>query len=164
MRGTTMVMLLAVLFTAGVIGYAASQLAEQGDWGDLPLSTLRSYFDQPYTGSLHPSSDVIEPVAAALELLSRKVNLRQICAVVDVGAGTTDIGLFYSVVTEGHADRLIPLSTTRSVFKAGNEIDQVLYQILAKKSGTTDQLRLYDIRTRIRQIKEFLFEIGRAHV
>ena len=142
------------------IGYAASQMAEQGDWGDVPLSTLRSYFDQPYTGSLHPRSDVIEPVAAALELLSRKVNLRQICAVVDVGAGTTDIGLFYSVVTEGHADRLIPLSTTRSVFKAGNEIDQVLYRILAKKSGTTDQLRLYDIRTRIRQIKEFLFENG----
>jgi TPR repeat protein len=142
------------------IGYAASQLAEQGDWGDVPLSTLRSYFDQPYTGSLHPRSDVIEPVAAALELLSRKVNLRQICAVVDVGAGTTDIGLFYSVVTEGHADRLIPLSTTRSVFKAGNEIDQVLYQILAKKSGTTDKLKLYDVRTRIRQIKEFLFANG----
>jgi hypothetical protein len=142
------------------IGYAASQLAEQGDWGDAPLSTLRSYFDQPYTGSLHPRSDVVEPVAAALELLIRKVNLREICAVVDVGAGTTDIGLFYSVVTGGHADRLIPLSTTRSVFKAGNEIDEVLYRILAKKSNTTDQLRLYDVRTRIRQIKEFLFANG----
>jgi hypothetical protein len=142
------------------IGYAASRLAEQGDWGDVPLSTLRSYFDQPYTGTLHPKSDVIEPVAAALELLTRKVNLRQICAVVDVGAGTTDIGLFYSVVTEGHADRLIPLSTTRSVFKAGNEIDQVLYRILAKKSDTTDKLSLFDVRTRIRQIKEFLFANG----
>ncbi len=43
-----------------------------------------------------------------------------------------------------------------------NEIDQVLYRILAKKSGTTDQLRLYDIRTRIRQIKEFLFANGFA--
>ena len=142
------------------IGYAASQLAEQGDWGDVPLSTLRSYFDQPYAGSLHPRSDVVEPVAAALELLSRKVNLRQICAVVDVGAGTTDIGLFYSVVTEGYADRLIPMSAARSVFKAGNEIDRVLYRILAKKSDTTDKLRLYDVRTRIRQIKEFLFTNG----
>ncbi len=142
------------------IGFAASKLSEEGDWGNVPLSTLTSYLDQPYTGSLHPSSDVIEPVAAALELLSRKVNLRQICAVVDVGAGTTDIGLFYSVVTEGHADRLIPLSTTRSVFKAGNEIDHVLYRILVKKSGTTDKLKLYDVATRIRQIKEFLFANG----
>ena len=142
------------------IGYAASKLAKKGDWGNVPLSTLRSYFDQPYSGSLRLSSDVIEPVAAALELLSRAVNIRQICAVVDVGAGTTDIGLFYSVVTEGHADRLIPLSATRSVFKAGNEIDKVLYHILAKKSDSTDKLRLYDVRTRIRQIKEFLFTNG----
>lgn len=142
------------------IGYAASQLAKQGDWGNVPLTTLRSYFDEPYSGSLRPSSDVIEPVAAALELLSRPDNSRQFYAVVDVGAGTTDIGLFCSVVTKGRADRLIPLTTTRSIFKAGNEIDQVLYRILAKKSETTDQLRLYDVRTRIRQIKEFLFLNG----
>jgi len=143
------------------IGFAASKMAEKGDWGEVPLSTLKSYFDPPmYVDSLHPKSDVVEPIAAALELLNRRVNVRQIVAVVDVGAGTTDIGLFYSVVTYSRSDRLIPVCSTRSVFKAGNEIDRVLLTELVKRSGVIDELRLYDVKTRIRQIKEFLFTSG----
>jgi hypothetical protein len=143
------------------IGFAASKMADAGELGEIPLSTLTSYFDPPhFTGSLQPTSDVVEPIAAALELLTRTVNVRKICAVVDVGAGTTDIGLFYSVVTTNRADRLIPLSSTRSVFKAGNEIDKVLYRLLSETSGSKNELRLYDVQTRIRQIKEFLFTNG----
>lgn len=143
------------------IGFAASKMADAGELGEIPLSTLTSYFDPPhFTDSLQPTSDVVEPIAAALELLTRTVNVRKICAVVDVGAGTTDIGLFVSVVTATRADRLIPLSSTRSVFKAGNEIDKVLYRLLSETSGTKNKLRLYDVQTRIRQIKEFLFTNG----
>lgn len=142
------------------IGYAASEMAKEGDWGTVSISILRSYFSHPYSESLHPKSDVVEPIAAALELLSRKVNVRKICAVVDVGAGTTDIGLFYSVVTERHNDRLIPISSTRSVYEAGNEIDSVLFTLLVEKSRSRDELSLYDVRSRIRFIKEFLFTNG----
>jgi hypothetical protein len=141
------------------IGYAALKISDTADLGEIQLAKFISHFkSSSYTNSLHPKSDVIEPIAAALELLNRKFNVRQICAVIDVGAGTTDIGLFYSIVTDRHADRLIPLSSTRSVFKAGNTIDEILYEMLVKKSSIKEELRLYDVRTRIRQIKEFLFE------
>jgi len=143
------------------IGYAALKISDADELGEIPLATLTSYLDSTdLNKSLKPKSDVVEPIAAALELLNRNSNSRQICAVIDVGAGTTDIGLFYSVVTDGRPDRLIPLSSTRSVFKAGNKIDEVLYEMLVKKSGVKDELRLYDVRTRIRQIKEFLFDNG----
>lgn len=143
------------------IGFAASKMADEGDWGEVPVSTLKSYFEPPlYVDSLDPKSDVVEPIAAAIEMLIRKVNVRQICAVVDVGAGTTDIGLFFSVVTQGRPDRLIPISSTRSIFKAGNEIDRVLFEELSERSAIKDELRLYDVRTRIRQVKEFLFKNG----
>lgn len=142
------------------IGFAASEMAKEGDWGNVSISILRSYFKDPYTESLNPKTDVVEPIAAALELLSRTVNVRKICAVVDVGAGTTDIGLFYSVVTEKHDDRLIPISATRSVYEAGNEIDRVLFSLLEEKSRSKDELSLYDVQSRIRFIKEFLFTNG----
>jgi hypothetical protein len=143
------------------IGFIASKIAYSLDWEKVSIKSLQSYFNpKVYVDSLHPKSDVVEPIAAALELLTRTVNLRQICAVIDVGAGTTDIGLFYSVVTQGHPDRLIPVSSTRSIFKAGNEIDRVLLKELSDRSGVHDEIRLYDVRTRIRQIKEFLFNNG----
>nr|WP_213394563.1 hypothetical protein [Yoonia sp.] len=41
--------------------------------------------------------DVVEPIAAAYELSSAESNLRRLTLVVDVGAGTTDIGLFVHV-------------------------------------------------------------------
>jgi hypothetical protein len=57
-----------------------------------------------------------------LDLLPSEENLVRMCAVVDVGAGTTDIGLFLSLVPDGASkvrSKLYRTGHPVSVFKAG---------------------------------------------
>jgi hypothetical protein len=82
--------------------------------------------------------------------------------VVDIGAGTTDIGVFQALtpLKESRSkNKLIPCGPTRSVFKAGNEIDEVVLEMLTSHSHISGNER-YDLEARIRQIKESLFDNG----
>jgi hypothetical protein len=94
-------------------------------WGTVPVSTLLEHVRSAATPR-RDGVDVVEPVAAAVELLPSEENLVRICAVVDVGAGTTDIGLFQSVepdIASSVRSKLYPMGQASSVFQAGNDID-----------------------------------------
>lgn len=107
--------------------------------------------------------DVVEPVAAAAELLPSEENLVRMCAVVDVGAGTTDIGLFLSLVPDGASkvrSKLYRTGDPVSVFKAGNVVDEIVLKLLEARAKKPSAVALADVRARIRGIKETLFNDG----
>ena len=140
----------------------ARQMAFQREWGTVTVTSLLEHVQTPATPRTG-AVDVVEPVAAAAELLPSEENLVRICAVIDVGAGTTDIGLFLSLVPDGASQvssKLYRMGHPVSVFKAGNVVDGIVLKLLegrAKKPSTT---ALADVRARIRGIKETLFRDG----
>lgn len=145
------------------MGSVACSMAERGDCGNIPLKTLLACTKSTVKDLRKPLMDVVEPVAAAIELLPSDSDIRKICAVIDIGAGTTDIGIFQSQSPFDRSSinrKLIPLSPTRSIFKAGDTIDNAVISMLSSLSNIDDNRKLYDIKSRIRQIKESLFTDG----
>jgi len=145
------------------MGSVACTMAAAGDWGNIPLETLLSWTNDGVKDIPKPLIDVIEPVAAAVELLPSASDVRKICAVIDVGAGTTDIGVFKSLSPTHQSNickKLIPLSPTRSIFMAGDTIDNSVITLLSRLSKIDDNRKLYDVKSRIRHIKESLFDDG----
>ena len=108
--------------------------------------------------------EVEEPVAAALELFpDPPINRRSASLVVDVGAGTIDLGLFISVLPDEDSRakrKLIPMTAPRSLFGAGDEIDDALINLVEQKLGTTGSGELAALRNDIRRSKEQLFDTG----
>jgi hypothetical protein len=144
------------------ISTKAQYMAFERDWATAPASTLAHYSHFEYEPST-PDQDVIEPVAAAVELLPSDENGRRICAVVDIGAGTTDIGLFRAVAPDWASSvrsKLYPLGEPRSVFKAGNVVDEIVFDMLRARANRANESDLEDVRARIRQVKETLFQDG----
>jgi hypothetical protein len=85
------------------------------------------------------------------------------CVVVDVGAGTTDIGLFLSLVPDGTSQvrtKLYRMGQPVSVFKAGNVVDTIVLKLLEGRANKPSATALADVRARIRGIKETLFRDG----
>ena len=144
------------------IAVKARQVAFQRDWSSVSASTLKDWSsievaDRP------AMIEVVEPIAAAVELLPSEENLIRLCAVVDVGAGTTDIALFRSLVPDPDSakrSRLIPYGVARSVFQAGNQVDAIVLELLKQRTGTHDPVQWASVRGRIRFIKEALFTQG----
>ncbi len=144
------------------ISAQAQGMVFERDWATVPVRTLAHFTALRYA-ALHSSEDVIEPVAAAVELLPSVENARRICAVVDVGAGTTDIGLFQAVAPDPDSPvrgKLYRLGEARSLFKAGNVIDEIVLDVLRSRANrpTTDAIE--GVSVRIRQVKEALFRDG----
>ncbi len=108
--------------------------------------------------------EVLEPIAAALTLFPYQDNIPRICTVIDIGAGTTDIGIFKVLYPDESSDKkrsLIPIGKAISLFTAGNAVDRILLDHLISESSTQikdDQIK--EVETRIRQIKERLFSDG----
>lgn len=128
----------------------------------LTIASLLAHV-QSHATPRHASIDVVEPVAAAAELLPSGDNLVRICAVVDVGAGTTDIGLFQSWVPDGVSrvqSKLYSIGQPVSVFKAGNEVDGIVLKLIKTRAKKPSVTALADVRARIRGIKETLFTDG----
>ena len=144
------------------MGWVAAKMALERDWGEVDISTLVLHtVSHRDTGSLRQKSDVIEPIAAALELLPTGENIKRVCVVIDVGAGTTDIGVFQSLTPDDRSnvsEKLIPLCPSKSVFRAGNEIDRIVLKLLEKKVKVKDKAGLEDVKSRIRDVKKFLFD------
>lgn len=105
--------------------------------------------------------DVEEPVAAALELYAHSHNSREICAVVDVGAGTTDLGIFVSLTPDAqsrsHRRKFIQAAQPRSIFMAGDLIDEEVISLIQSRARNMSSSELQDLRRRRRNIKETLF-------
>jgi len=140
----------------------ARQMAFQRKWGTVTVTSLLEHVQMPATP--RPAAvDVVEPVAAAAELLPSEENLVRMCAVVDVGAGTTDIGLFLSLIPDESSQvrsKLYPIGNQVSVFKAGNVVDEIVLKLLEARAKKPSAIALADVRARIRGIKETLFKDG----
>lgn len=140
----------------------ARQMAFQREWGTVTVTSLLEHVRVLATP--HPAAvDVVEPVAAAVELLPSEENLVRMCVIVDVGAGTTDIGLFLSLVPDGDSQvhsKLYRIGRPVSVFKAGNVVDGIVLKLLEGRANKPSATALADVRARIRGIKETLFKDG----
>lgn len=154
----------------GQIAWMAVNMAAAGDWGVTNAEVLSSW-TTPESSERHPELiidiDTLEPIAAAVELLPNIGNERRICMVVDVGAGTTDIGAFQYLSPDkqtSKGDQLIPAGPANSVFKAGDEIDRVLLELLRNKNPKAFDENKTRIHTEIRFQKESLFKNGNIQI
>jgi hypothetical protein len=107
-------------------------------------------------------TEVLEPAAAALTVIKPDpaVNMRRLVLLIDVGAGTTDLGMFQFVESAGHDDRLIMCSNMRSVFCAGDHIDNALLNLLKDNAGFVNDLEFRKTEDNIRLLKQALFTSG----
>lgn len=140
----------------------ARQMAFQREWGTVTVKSLLEHAQATATPR-STAVDVVEPVAAAAELLPSEENLVRMCVIVDVGAGTTDIGLFLSLVPDGASrvrSKLYRIGQPVSVFKAGNVVDGIVLKLLEGRASKPSATALADVRARIRGIKETLFRDG----
>jgi hypothetical protein len=110
------------------------------------------------------SQDVVEPVAAALELFDNSDNAREFCAVVDVGAGTTDLALFISLTPDkkGMPRKLLPAAAPRSMYLAGDAIDEETIALILGKARGASSSDVASLRLRRRRIKETLINDGQV--
>jgi molecular chaperone DnaK (HSP70) len=130
------------------------------------LETWRDTFkpsERPRTASTEP--DVVEPVAAALELIGDpRTNDLSVTLIVDVGAGTTDIAVFCSRVPDERAidvpRTFYGLGPPKSVFKAGDTIDEVVLALAKSRFPSSHERALAEFIVDIRRYKEELFRGG----
>jgi len=113
----------------------------------------------------YSSIDVIEPIAAALELFNNSQNSREFCVIIDVGAGTTDMASFISLTPDVHRikRKLIRISEPISIYKAGDLIDSEVIKLIKNKSKSDDKVSLKLLSIRRRQIKELLFKNSKIY-
>ena len=153
------------------IAWMAMNMASEGDWGVTTAEVLCSWTTPSEQKEGIPAMpfkiDTIEPIAAAVELLPNSGNDRRICMVVDVGAGTTDIGVFQHLSPDrqtSKGDRLIPAGPAISVFKAGDEIDRVVLNLMKGSNPVVFDANQVRIQSEIRFQKESLFRNGLIQV
>jgi len=111
---------------------------------------------------------VSEPLAAAGTRVRRDDTYRGLVLVVDVGAGTTDVGLFLVNEDPGQDKFQFSEIKTRSEPWAGNKVDVLLANFAFQKLGSVGPLELDNLRRefslRARNYKETLFNQGQATV
>ena len=106
-----------------------------------------------------------EALAAASARVWRDRFERDLMLVVDVGAGTTDLSLFW-VVQDGEFHRAFPIVEGNSgIRQAGDTLDRLLVEALLRKAGlgvdeTGESARRGLRRKGVRQMKERLFQVG----
>ncbi len=111
---------------------------------------------------------ISEPAGVMGATISWESRVNGLFMVIDVGAGTTDFGLFRVVFDpekEGVSSVYTVERTPRAVRAAGNHLDRILRQHAVAKAGVDGRA---DIRRRldrqIREYKETLFNDGRVTV
>lgn len=120
-----------------------------------------------YSPDLIPRSniDIVEPISAAVELFQEDINARQVCAVIDIGAGTTDLGLFLSLTPDTRLDidsnpykrKFKSLAKSVSLNFAGDYIDLAILQLFKEKSEhfSSTQIKAFEIEIRDRKLEIF---------
>lgn len=112
-----------------------------------------------------------EPVAAAASLMLRDEAQRELFMVIDVGAGTTDFGVFllqHNPDKDVCLTRIVP-NTIEYLGEAGNRVDDLLkYYVLDSEGidpgGAEGRLNKSYLEGRIRLYKETLFRDGVVEV
>lgn len=114
------------------------------------------------------AAGVPEPVAVAAGAFKDIENLRDAFMVVDVGAGTTDFGLFVSTRRPGEEKvRVFQVpASIQGLMQAGDKVDGMLRVFIAQKESidTADnagRMNMADLGRRIRGLKETLFKAGK---
>lgn len=140
--------------------------------GGIDVAELKSALDQVKALAKRPDylidEGVPEPVAVAAGAIGDSENLRDAFMVVDVGAGTTDFGLFVATRRPGaHNDAKVfqvPASI-HGLMQAGDRVDGLLRQFIARKESvdetdTSGRVIMADLARRMRGLKETLFMTG----
>ena len=143
-----------------------------GRWtGGIRVAELKAAVEQIKKLDQRPDylidEGVPEPVAVAAGAIADSENLRDAFMVVDVGAGTTDFGLFIST-RKSDADEPRVFQNSMSIqglMQAGDKVDGLLRGFIAQKesidpSDNSGKLILADLSRRIRSLKEVLFKTG----
>ena len=108
----------------------------------------------------------LEALAAASARVWHDGSARNLMLVVDVGAGTTDLSLFWVVQSEANFHRAWPIKGANAgIRQAGDELDRLLVKALLRKAGldwdeTGERARRGLLRKGVRRLKETLFQIG----
>ena len=143
-----------------------------GRWaGGIGVAELKGTVDQIKSLGKRPDylidAGVPEPVAVAAGAIADSENLRDAFIVVDVGAGTTDFGLFISTrKTEDDELRVFQIpASIKGLMQAGDKVDGLLRGFIAGResidpSDTSGKLILADLTRKIRGLKEALFKSG----
>ena len=115
--------------------------------------------------------DVVEPLGVAGSMISWRRKTDSLVLVVDVGAGTSDLGLFrIHIDPDGQVQDAYQVEgSSRVLTEAGNYLDNVLIEsVLAKAKVTVEHPLAKEIRgklnLRIREYKETLFSEGSVFV
>ena len=110
---------------------------------------------------------VLEPLAAASARVWHDRSARDVMLVVDVGAGTTDLSLFWVVQKDGTFHSAFPIKPSGGAIRqAGDTLDSLLVAEILRKAGLvadSDEGRrvTYGLRrSSVRRLKETLFTIG----
>ena len=112
-----------------------------------------------------------EPAGVAASMLSWTAKQNNLVLVVDIGAGTSDLGLYRLYVgSHGQNGQFLEVKgSTRMLTKAGNYLDRLLIEYLLKKGGIDlhgpSAMALRGrLNLRIRDYKETLFAEGSVSV
>ena len=106
----------------------------------------------------------LEALAAASARVWADRRARNLMLVVDVGAGTTDLSLFWVVQQDGKFRRAWPIGADAGIRQAGDTLDRLLVKELLRKEGLgvdeTGKRAGRALERRARRLKEALFETG----
>jgi molecular chaperone HscA len=141
----------------------------QGRWaGGISLGKIKSALDQVKGLKNLPhcliAEGIPEPIAAAAGVMADGTEKREAFMVVDVGAGTTDFGVFAireSVDPEFSKVFQVP-KTDCGLKQAGDQLDRILLKFIQDDAQIDDrdargQAIVADLKRRIRGLKERLF-------
>ncbi len=104
---------------------------------------------------------LMEPAGVAGSMLSWRERQQSLVLIVDIGAGTSDLGLYRLFADPpGDGQFLEVEGSTRTLTQAGNYLDRILMEYLLKKGGVAgdDHRTRNRLNLRIRDYKETLFE------
>lgn len=147
-----------------------------GRWNEgLSVFDLKSALDQIKQLGKRPAHlidiGVAEPVAVAAGAFTEAFahgNSRDAFMVVDIGAGTTDFGVFFSVKTKENKHKVFQVpSSVRGVMQAGDKVDDLLRFFIAAKefidhADNAGAMNMAELTRRKRSLKELLFKTGQV--
>lgn len=134
------------------------------------MSTVRS-LDGEQLNYAFVDKHLSEPAGVAASMLSWTASQSSLVLIVDIGAGTSDLGLYrLHVGPAGQNSQFLEVEgSIRTLKQAGNYLDRLLIEYLLKKGG----IELHDINAkglrgrlnlRIRDYKETLFAEGSVSI
>jgi len=141
--------------------------------GGILIEELKSAVQQVKSLGRRPTylvdEGVPEPVAVAAAAFAASENQRDAFMVVDVGAGTTDFGLFITAhrPDDGELRVFQAAASVQGVMQAGDKVDDLLRGYIAQRESidlgdSAGQMNFAELTRRRRSLKETLFKTGRV--